>query len=597
MKYQPKDKRALLAAALGRVPCDLAIKNVQYLNVFTGEVYPATVFVHQGFVAHVEAGSPAADLYLAKEVYDGRGKTIIPGFIDAHVHIESSMLTPRNFAAAVLIHGTTTAVTDPHEIGNVLGEEAVRYMHDAALDVPMRQLVNIPSCVPAVPGLENAGATFDAATIDRLAKLENVHGLAEVMDFVGVVEGDDRMMEIIEVAEKNGLYLQGHLPGQTGRMVSAYRIGGPTTCHESTTSAEARDKMRAGIYVDARDSSISYNVEAVWEGVKDFTYFDQLCLCTDDREADDILYVGHIDDVARHAISLGMRPIDAVRAATINVAKEAHLENLGAVAPGCVADMLLVDSLETLNVKEVFFGGKLVAKDGQLTVDIQQKDFPLEHKNSVRVPELTADDFLMRAPAGCGDTVAVNVLTYSDMQGSLSRAERVELPVKNGLIDISGQSDLHYALIQNRHGLGNHTFGVVRGFGLKKGAYGATVSHDSHNLTIVFSDPADGYAIYRQLVEMGGGYCCAENGQVLCSLPLQVGGLMSIKPWAEVAADSVAMKKALRTLGLDLKNPLLRIVTLALPVIPLVKFSDIGMIDVLKKQFIPIFPDYPSYRA
>ena len=252
MKIQPKDRRELLKAAMGKIPCDLAVTNVRYVNLFTGEVYPATVFVHQGFVVHVEVKEPDKELSLAKQVIDGENHFLIPGLIDAHVHIESSMLTPRNFARAVLPRGTTTVVTDPHEITNVFGEEAVRYMHDAGYDLPMTQYIDIPSCVPSVPGLEKAGAVIDAQAVDRLAKLPHVIGLAEVMDFIGVVEGEDRMMDIIEVAEKNGLYIQGHLPGATGRMVSAYLIGGPTTCHETRETWEAVEKLRAGIHVDAR---------------------------------------------------------------------------------------------------------------------------------------------------------------------------------------------------------------------------------------------------------------------------------------------------------------------------------------------------------
>ena len=591
MKYQPQDKRALLQAALGRIPSDLAITNVQYVNVFTGEVYPATVFVHQGFVAHVEAGNPAADLHLAQTVYDGQGRTLGPGFIDAHGHVESSMLTPRNFAAAVLPHGTTTAITDPHEIANVAGEEAVHYMHDAALGLPMRQLINIPSCVPSVPGLENAGATFDADTIRRLAQLENVHGLAEVMDFIGVVEGEERMLDIIAAAEENGLYLQGHLPRQTGRMVSAYRVGGPWTCHESTTSEESVDKMRAGMYVDARDSSISRNVTAVWEGVGEFPCLDRLTFCTDDREADDILYVGHIDDVVRHAVSLGMDPVLAIRSATLLPAQAARLDNLGAVAPGYVADFLLLDNLRDLTVKEVFTAGRRVAADGALLVDIPQKAHPFEAVNSMDLPALQLADFGLKAPAGCGDRVAVNVMTYGDMEVSTADAVVETLPVKDGLVDISGDPDLCYAIVINRYGKGTWAQGIVRGFGLERGADGSTVSHDCHNLTIVYRTPADGFAVFAKLRECGGGIACAAAGEVLCTFPLPVGGLMSNLPWEQVAAQSVAMKKALRQVGLQQKNPLLRIATLALPVIPKVKISDLGLVDVLKKERMPLFPE------
>lgn len=589
MKIQPKDKRELLKAAMGRIPCDLAVTNVQYVNVFTGEVYPATVYVHDGFVVHVEDKELDKDLGLAKKVIDGGRQYLIPGLIDAHIHIESSMLTPRNFARAVLPRGTTTVVTDPHEITNVFGEEAVRYMHDAGYDLPMTQYIDIPSCVPSVPGLEEAGAEIDAAAVDRLAKLPNVIGLAEVMDFVGVVEGEDRMMDIIETAERNGLYLQGHLPGASGRMVSAYLIGGPNTCHETRETWEAIGKMRAGMHVDARESSITKNMNAILAGVRDYKFHDYLSLCTDDREADDILYVGHMDEVLRQAVKNGLDGISAVKSASLNTAKEIGIENLGAVAPGYVADMLLVDNLADFNVQSVFHRGQLVAQDGTLLADIQDKPFEIEKRNSMNVPQLTLEDFRLKSPVA-GDKVKVNTLTYYSELLSVTKAETLEVPVTDGIVDISGDPDLCYAMIINRYGSGNVTFGLVRGFGLQKGANGSTVSHDCHNLSIVFKDAESGYAVYKALVECGGGMACGENGKITGLLQLSVGGLMSDKRPEVVAEQSDAMKKALNALGLPQKNPLLRIATMALPVIPEAKFSDLGLVDVLGKKLIPIFP-------
>ena len=354
MKIQPKDKKALMAAALGRIECDFAVTNCRYLNLFTGEVYPATVYVQDGFVAHVES-NPKSAPEKVKRVIDAGGRYILPGLIDSHVHIESSLMTPPVFASAVVPRGVTTVITDPHEIGNVLGEEAVIYMHDAGCDLPMYQFIDIPSCVPSVPGLEEAGATFDASTVDRLAKLPNVIGLAEVMDFLGVIDGEDRMMEIIDTAERNGLYLQGHFPGAFGRLVSAYRIGGPLSCHETSRPGEALDKLRAGMYVDARESSMCYNLPAIWNDIKDLPWRDRLSLCTDDREADDILENGQLDLVLRNIIKQGMDPAEAVRAATLHPAQEAGLENLGAVAPGYVANFLLVDDLADLRAVVHYF--------------------------------------------------------------------------------------------------------------------------------------------------------------------------------------------------------------------------------------------------
>lgn len=592
MRMEPKDKRALLAAALGKTGCDLAVKNAKYVNLFTGEVYPATVYVHQGFVIHVEDSDLEGDLAKAAKVVDAQGRYIVPGLVDAHIHIESSMLTPRNFAAAVVPCGVLSVVTDPHEIGNVFGEEAVRYMHDAGCDLPMHQFIDIPSCVPAVPGMEQAGATLTADVVDRLAKLPNVIGLAEVMDFVGVINGEDRMMDFIEAAQRNHLYIQGHMPRGKGRTLSAYLVGGPVSCHETTQPGEAKAKLRAGMYVDARESSISKNVATIWEDVKTLPWRDRLCLCTDDREADDILDVGQLDDVLRHMIRLGMDPLEALRACTLHTAQEAHLENIGMVAPGYTADFLLVDDLTEFKVDSVWFAGELVAEKGRLTAPIPEKRFELETRNSMRVPALTEQDFYLRAPEGAGQSVTVNVMAYSAYNAGATTCSTEQLPVKDGFVDLSGDPELFYAMIVNRHGKVDRTFGVVRGFGAKCGANGSTVSHDSHNLCIVFKDAASGFAVYQALVACGGGMSCAVDGKVVCTLPLPCGGLMSNDPCEEVAKQSLAMKKALReALGMPQANPLLRIVTLALPVAPEVKFSDLGLVDVLTQTFIPIFPE------
>lgn len=591
MKIRPKNKRELLKAALGEIQSDLLIKNVKLVNTITGEIYPANVFVFDGMIAHVEYKDLEADLDGAKEVIDGQGRYLIPGFIDAHEHIESSMMTPRNFARTVIPHGTTTVITDPHEIGNVWGVEGVRYMYDSSEELPMRQLIDIPSCVPAVPGLENAGAEFGVEEIQELAQLPRVIGLAEVMDFIDVIQGGDRMMDIIDVAEKNGLYLQGHAPFVSGRALSAYLCGGPNTCHESRLGEEAAEKIRSGMHVDARDSSITKNVKEILEGVKDFKFFDNLSLCTDDREADDILHNGHMNDVVRAAIRYGMEPVAAIKSATLNNAREAGIENLGAVAPGYAADLQIVESLTELKPSKVFYGGKLVAENGKLLADIEEKSYPLESRNSVHVKELTEEDFVLKAPVQEG-TVKVNVMTYYDLNLSSTEAVCEELPVKDGKLDLSGDKDLKFVAVVNRYeGNDNLALGVVRGFGTTCGALASTVSHDSHNLTIVYDDPADALITAEELKRVGGGMCAVKDGKILHTLELPLAGLISLKKAEDLAKDSAKMKDANRALGLtEMENPLLRIVTLALPVIPEVKMSDLGLVDVNRKKIIPIFP-------
>ena len=584
------NRKELIKAALGLVECDLAIKNAQLLNVFTGEVYPATVFVYDGAIAHVEYRNLEEGLDKVKNVVDAEGKYLIPGLIDAHMHVESSMLTPRNFAKVSIPSGTTTIVMDPHEIGNVYGVEGVKYMHDSGEGLPQRQFVDIPSCVPAVPECENAGAEFFAKEIEELAELKRVIGLAEVMDYIGVINQEDRMADIIHAAERKGLYLQGHAPFVSGRNLSAYLIGGPVTDHESRTGEEAIEKLRSGMYIDSRESSITHNVKDIWEGVKHCKFFDHYCLCTDDREADDLLHEGHINYVVNAAIKYGMDPVTAIKSATLNTAREINVTDLGAIAPGYVADMLLVEDLSNIHPTHVFFEGKLVAQDGKLLQPIEDKECEIETRNSVQLKELSLDDFHVDTPVENGK-VNVNVMVYPNLELSSTYVEKTEFEVKDGSI-VLPNDDYKFVIVLNRYGKGTIGKGIVKGFGTKKGALASTVSHDSHNLTVVYDNEADALLVANTLKECGGGMCAAYNGTVLSTLPLPLAGLMSLKSAEELSVVSQKMKQAIVELGLtDMENPLLRIVTLALPVIPEVKMSDLGLVDVLTKKIIPFYAE------
>lgn len=585
-QLKPKNKKELLKAAMGKIPADLAVKNCRLVNVFTGEILPAVVYVKDGFIAHVELNELDGP-YFADEVFDGEGRYLFPGLVDSHVHIESSMMVPRNIAKVIVPHGTTTIIHDPHELANVYGVEGVTYMHDSAEGLPMRQLVDIPSCVPAVPGCENAGAEFFAEEIRELAKLERAVGLAEVMDFFGVMHGDDRMMDIIEAAEEAGLYLQGHAPGVSGRNLSAYLCGGPYTCHETRGSAEALEKLRMGMYVDARESSITKNVETIWNGVKDCHYFDTLTLCTDDRESDDLLHEGHMNAVVRKAIACGMDPVAAIKSATINTAREIGAPHLGAIAPGYVADMVLTKDLTELWAEVVFFEGRVVAKDGKLTEEVEDLDFEIETRNSMNLEMTNEEDFVIHPPVENG-TVTVNIMEYLAKDASVTKCGTVELPVVNGRI-IPGE-DMAFVAVLNRYGKGTKGLGIVKNFGLETGAIASTVSHDSHNLTIVYFDPKDAAAAANELIACGGGMTAVKDGQILNTLRLEVGGLMTKLNAEELSAEAAKMKEIERGMGLTVPvNPLLRIVSLALPVIPQVKMSDLGLVNVADQTMIPLF--------
>lgn len=586
MKLQIKDKKAFLAAARGEVLNDLAITNGKIVNVFTGEILKGTVYVSQGFICHVDYHNEEIK---AKEIIDVQGKIIVPGFIDSHVHIESSMLTPRNFARAVLPWGTTTVITDPHEIGNVWGVEGVRYMHDSANDLPMRQLIDVPSCVPSVPGLENAGADFLADTIEKIAELPRVVGLAEVMDYLAVIHGEERMMDILEAAERKGIYIQGHGPGLRGRMLSAYLCGGPSTCHETHHPKEAHEKLAQGMYLDTANSSIATNFDGIWEGVKNSRYLDHVCLCTDDRESDDILSAGHINEGIRIMIEKGMHPVDAIRAATYNSAQAIHMEHLGAVAPGYAADLVVLEDLKDIKPCMVFFAGKKVAENGQLCVEIEEKSDELETRNSIFIKELSVSDFEIKAPIEQGK-VKARIFEYENAESAFSELLETELDVLDGKI-VLNDSELKFVAVVNRYPDHDHiALQVVKGFGLKEGALASTVSHDSHNLTIVYDTAENALLAANEIKRVHGGMTAVKNGKVLHTLELPVAGLLSVKQAEELSKDARAMKQANRQLGMtEFENPLLRIVTLALPVIPNVKMSDLGLVDVNQKKLISMF--------
>ena len=585
---QPINRHVLIDAAMGRIDHDLILYNAKILNVYTGEILQGEIWIHEGFITHVEVHEKDTCIGKAKTKIDLLGATVIPGLIDPHVHIESSMLTPQRFAQAILPHGTTTVITDPHEIANVYGVKGVKYMHDAGMKSPMRQLIHVPSCVPSVLGLENAGAVFGPQEIESLFELESVVGLAEVMDFVGVIQNEPRMHELLELTQRKGRFIQGHAPTLTGASLSAYRLGGASSDHEVMTGQEALESIRNGIYVDARDSSIAQNIKTIYDGVKNLRYLDRLTLCSDDVEAQDLLEHGSVDALINRVIALGMDPIDAIRCATLNAAMQIKEDCLGAIAPGCVADLVITESLSPVKAKQVYVSGNLVAENGKLLDLGEVTEHPLEKQNSINLPTLSVERLTLKAPIKEGQ-VKVNVMAYDSSISSITHLSQELLKVKDGKL-ILDDPDLKFVAVINRYGKDQMALHVVRHFGSTKGCIASTVSHDSHNLVMVYEDPKDALVAAKHLQSIQGGLCTVKDGQVTGSLALPVAGLMANVSVETMAKQSEALKIQLRALGLTaLENPLLRIVTLALPVIPYVKMSDMGCIDVIKKTFIPLY--------
>ncbi|MDD2954890.1 MAG: adenine deaminase C-terminal domain-containing protein [Oscillospiraceae bacterium] len=582
-----RDRSRLIAAAMQQIPCDLTVENVRLVNVFTGEVYPASVDVLDGYVVRVREEGEATEKPSAR-VYNGHGAYLIPGFIDAHMHVESTMMIPENLGRAILPWGTTTVCTDPHEIGNVTGVDGVKFMLANAKRSALRQYVLAPSCVPAVPDVEGAGASFGAKEVGEILDLPDVVGIAEIMDFVGVYRDNERMHTIVAEGDRRGMFLQGHAPMVHGKELAAYRLGGPISDHECNTAAEVSEKLRNGVHINLRASSIIDNLTVLLDGCKDHKWRDNVSICTDDVHAKDLLETGHINAVFAKAVKWGADPIEAVKWGTINAAREYGFDDLGAIAPGYIADMQLVDELDGRCPNAVFWEGVLAAENGVYLAKDPESGEALTFPNTVNMPQITCEeDFLLKAPAGCGDTVKTLVI-YLENDGGRRRSMWVELPVKDGYVSLEGHDDLQYCCIANRHGSGDKTVAIIKDFGLKEGAIASTISHDSHNFTVMYKKPSDALAAAKELARVGGGMCAVKDGKVLDTLKLPVAGLMSPLPCKELSAEIQRVQEAMAGL-LTKKNSLLMVAVFALPVVPGVVVTDKGMVDGFTQKIIPQF--------
>lgn len=581
------ERRKLIEVALGKREATLKIENANLINVFSGEIYLANIYIYNEYIADV-VECEKDPMKPAEKVIDIKGKYLAPGFIDSHLHIESSHLTPYHFAEAVIPKGTTTIIADPHEIGNALGEKGVDYMLEASEDLPMNQYFLIPSCVPSVVGLETTGAEFDARMIDKMLDKDRVLGLGEVMDFVGVINSDKRMEDIIDVAYQKNKFLQGHAPEVVDSELSAYLCGGPVSCHEVRDGVHAKEKIRKGMIVDARESSLSKNITSIVENIKGFKSPRNFTLCTDDREPKDILEKGHLNDCVRIAVKAGLDPIEAIRAVTLNAAQAYHLEKIGGIAPGYFADMVIFDNLQDYNVEKVFYKGKLVAENDQMVVSISKPALELENYNSVTIKDFTEEDFKIKAPIENG-TMEIVGMEYLSRSRSVTRKKIFTVPVKNGYIDLEG-TELNFVAILNRYPDNNNiALAVVENFYLAKGAVGTTYSHDSHNMTIIFNNAKDAVAVSKRIAEIGGGVVVVEDSKVVDEVLFPIAGMLSKKSAKELSKDIFRMNNLLKQYGIETASPITRPSTLALIVIPEVKMSDIGLIDVINQKVIKQF--------
>ncbi len=583
-----RDRRRVMDAALGRIACDLTIAGVQIVNVLTGEIYAAEVDIIDGVIARVREEGETAALPSA-QTYDGGGRYLLPGFIDTHMHVESTMMLPRHMARAIVPWGTTTVCTDPHEIANVLGEEGVAFMLEDAKRAALRQYILAPSCVPAVPALESAGASLDSTAVGRILDMPGVVGIAEVMDYMGVVNGTERMTAIVEEGRKRGMFLQGHAPMAAGGVLAAYRIGGPASDHESGTAGEVREKLRCGMRVNLRASSIVDGLDTLTRGLEGLRWLDLVSICTDDVHAKDLLNKGHVGAIVQRLIAGGMDPLIAVKLCTLNAALEYGFDDLGAIAPGYMADMQLVDQIDGGRPYAVFIRGQLAAMEGRYVAQDDSAAADVRPTNTMHVTAVNTPD-AFRLPAGIQEG-AVEVLVLARTGIGLCRGgEWVTLPVQDGYVSLDDRPDLQFVASVNRYGLNRKTIAVTRDFALTEGAIATTVSHDCHNLTVVYRDAESAFACLSALRQTGGGICAAKNGRCFDVLPLPVAGLMSTEPCETLAPAIDRIEKSMQSLCAKPVS-LLDIAVYSLPVIPGLVVTDLGVVDTIPMRILaPVRP-------
>ena len=560
-------KQRIIDVAAGRAPADLVLKNATYVNVFSGELENRDIAVAEGLI--VGLGS-----YSGTEEVDMTGKIVCPGFIDAHIHLESSLVSPAEFARAVIPHGTTTVITDPHEITNVMGEAGIEYMLAATEGLPVDVRFMIPSCVPASP-MDESGANLDYRDIDSFFEHPRVQGLAEMMNFPGIISADSEAVAKIVASQAHHKKIDGHAPGLRGNDLNAYISAGVYSDHECADMADALEKLRLGQFIMIREGTAAKNLEALMPLILSEKYYDRCMFCTDDKHPSDLLEKGHIDYICREAVRMGADPIRTVQVACLHAARYFLLNNRGAIAPGYLADFAIVEDLKDFHVVTVYKKGQLVYQDGQVA------DFPLpvipEHltrlaHDTFHLPMLTPASFAETRRKGLIGMVPGQIVT-------------MDAGYADG-VDVT-RDILKMAVIERHKNTRHIGIGYLTGYGLKAGAVATSVSHDSHNIICVGENDEDMALASNRIAENKGGIVVVRNGKLLAELPLEIAGIMSDRPLEEVNTLLESAKAAAYTLGVSRDiDPFMTLSFMALPVIPTLRLTTRGVIDVNTQQYI-----------
>ena len=559
-------KQRIIAAAAGREPADLVLKNATFVNVFSNELSTMDIAVAEGLI--VGMGS-----YQGRSEVDCTGKIILPGFLDAHIHLESSLVSPTEFVKAVLPHGTTTVVTDPHEIANVMGTDGIEYMLQATEDLPVDVRFMLPSCVPATP-LDESGAILDYRAIDSFYDHPRVQGLAEMMNFVGAINGDEQTVEKIVAAQAHHKKIDGHAPDLKGNDLNAYIAAGVYSDHECHDVKDAIAKLERGQFIMIREGTAARNLEALMPLLTG-KYADRCMFCTDDKHPNDLLEKGHIDYIVKKAISLGADPITAVKVACHNAARYFLLNNRGGISPGYLADFVIIDNFQGFNIEQVYKKGVLMVDHGEIqdfpSPEIEPYLVERAHK-TFHVAALTAEDFAEKRPRGIIGMVDGEITTvdagYSDR------------------IDV--EYDVLKIAVVERHENTHHIgIGYIQGYGLKSGAVATSISHDSHNIIVVGTNETDMATAVNRVVELNGGIVVWDGGQSVAEVPLAIAGIMSDEPLVTVNEKLETAKDAAHKLGANPGiDPFMTLSFMALPVIPSLRITTRGVFDVTTQSYV-----------
>ncbi len=584
---------ALINVAAGRATADMVIKNGRWVNVHSGEVIPATdIAITGGRFAYV---GPNAGAMIGKDtaVVDARDRYLIPGFCDGHMHVESGMVTVTEFARAVIPHGTTSMFIDPHEIANVLGLAGVKLLHDEAMGLPINVFVQMPSCVPSAPGLENPGAAITPEDVVLAMTWPNIIGLGEMMNFPGVANCDPKMLAEIAATQTAGKVVGGHYASpDLGAPFHAYVAGGPADDHEGTTVDDCITRVRQGMRAMLRLGSAWYDVAAQIKAVTERGIDSRnIILCTDDCHSGTLVYEGHMNRVLRHAIAQGLKPMTAIQMATLNTAQHFGLEReLGSITPGRRADVVISSDLISLPIEMVIARGQVMAENGKLTREPPKFSYPATARNTMNVGRKLSDrDFEIAAPKGA-NKVEARVIGIIENQAP-TKALQLPLNVKSGLVEMDRENDVCQISIVERHrGSGTVVNAYVSGFGYDVDcAIASTVAHDSHHIIVVGTNRADMAQAANVLSEIGGGVVVVSKGEELTRIELPIAGLMSIEPAEIVAAKAEKMVAAMKACGCSLNNAYMQHSLLALVVIPELRISDVGLIDVTTFAKVDLF--------